>query len=60
VKPVNLERQLPPLRNPPILEAIDDLTHLSYLHEPDGMFLFVSHDAFFHQIHPLAAQTDYL
>ncbi|KAI0244855.1 Myosin type-2 heavy chain 1 [Massospora cicadina] len=26
--------KLPPLRNPPILEGIDDLTNLSYLHEP--------------------------
>ncbi|KAJ9077391.1 Myosin type-2 heavy chain 1 [Entomophthora muscae] len=26
--------ELPPLRNPPILEGIDDLTNLSYLHEP--------------------------
>lgn len=25
---------LPPLRNPPMLEGIDDLTNLSYLHEP--------------------------
>ncbi|RKP37203.1 myosin-2 [Dimargaris cristalligena] len=25
---------LPPLCNPPILEGIDDLTHLSHLHEP--------------------------
>ncbi|KAK9692967.1 Myosin type-2 heavy chain 1 [Basidiobolus ranarum] len=26
--------ELPPLCNPPILEGIDDLTNLSYLHEP--------------------------
>ncbi|KDN44751.1 myosin V [Tilletiaria anomala UBC 951] len=26
--------QLPPLRNPPMLEATDDLTNLSYLNEP--------------------------
>jgi myosin-5 len=26
--------ELPPLRNPPILEGIEDLTSLSYLHEP--------------------------
>ncbi|KAJ1913513.1 Myosin type-2 heavy chain 1 [Tieghemiomyces parasiticus] len=26
--------ELPPLCNPPILEGIDDLTHLSHLHEP--------------------------
>ncbi|KAJ1021338.1 hypothetical protein NDA18_005577 [Ustilago nuda] len=28
------EDQLPPLRNPPLLEATDDLTNLSYLNEP--------------------------
>lgn len=28
------ENVLPPLRNPPILEATDDLTNLSYLNEP--------------------------
>ncbi len=28
--------QLPPLRNPPMLEATDDLTNLSYLNEPAG------------------------
>lgn len=27
---------LPPLRNPPMLEGIDDLTLLSHLHEPAG------------------------
>ena len=27
---------LPPLRNPPMLEATDDLTNLSYLNEPAG------------------------
>ncbi|KAG5463089.1 MAG: P-loop containing nucleoside triphosphate hydrolase protein, partial [Olpidium bornovanus] len=27
---------LPPLRNPPMLEGTDDLTNLSYLHEPAG------------------------
>lgn len=27
---------LPPLRNPPLLEATDDLTNLSYLNEPAG------------------------
>ncbi|KAI9187712.1 Myosin type-2 heavy chain 1 [Blastocladiella emersonii ATCC 22665] len=26
--------ELPPLRNPPMLEGIEDLTNLSYLHEP--------------------------
>ncbi|RKO98816.1 hypothetical protein CXG81DRAFT_15404 [Caulochytrium protostelioides] len=26
---------LPPLKNPPILEGIDDLANLSYLHEPE-------------------------
>ena len=25
---------MPPLKNPPILEGIDDLANLSYLHEP--------------------------
>lgn len=25
---------LPPLRNPPLLESVDDLTNLSYLNEP--------------------------
>ncbi|KAG5456849.1 MAG: hypothetical protein BJ554DRAFT_3294, partial [Olpidium bornovanus] len=29
-------RLLPPLRNPPMLEGIDDLTNLSYLNEPAG------------------------
>ena len=29
---------LPPLMNPAILEASDDLTNLSYLNEPAGMF----------------------
>lgn len=28
---------LPPLRNPPLLEATEDLTNLSYLNEPAGM-----------------------
>ena len=28
---------LPPLMNPTILEASDDLTNLSYLNEPAGM-----------------------
>lgn len=28
--------QLPPLRNPPLLEATDDLTNLSHLNEPSG------------------------
>ncbi|KAJ3095982.1 Myosin type-2 heavy chain 1 [Phlyctochytrium planicorne] len=27
-------QELPPLKNPPILEGIDDLANLSYLHEP--------------------------
>lgn len=31
------EDALPPLRNPPLLEATDDLTNLSYLNEPAGM-----------------------
>ena len=30
----NKGADLPPLKNPPILEGIDDLTGLSYLHEP--------------------------
>lgn len=29
---------LPPLMNPSILEASDDLTNLSHLNEPAGMF----------------------
>lgn len=29
---------LPPLRNPPLLEATEDLTNLSYLNEPSGAF----------------------
>lgn len=33
------EEALPPLRNPPLLEATDDLTNLSYLNEPAGGFL---------------------
>ncbi|KAJ3218489.1 Myosin type-2 heavy chain 1 [Dinochytrium kinnereticum] len=30
----NKFQELPPLKNPPILEGIDDLANLSYLHEP--------------------------
>lgn len=30
--------KLPKLRNPPVLEAAEDLTSLSYLNEPAGMF----------------------
>lgn len=30
--------QLPPLRNPEILVGANDLTSLSYLHEPAGLF----------------------
>jgi len=30
---------LPPLKNPPQLDGLDDLTQLSNLHEPDGTFL---------------------
>lgn len=33
----NVDEELPPLRNPPLLEATDDLTNLSYLNEPAGM-----------------------
>lgn len=32
------EEELPPLRNPPLLEATDDLTNLSYLNEPAGEY----------------------
>lgn len=32
----NADTQLPPLRNPPLLEGTDDLTSLSYLNEPSG------------------------
>lgn len=31
---------LPPLCNPPLLEAAEDLTNLSYLNEPAGKFYF--------------------
>lgn len=30
------DKILPPLRNPPLLEATDDLTELSHLNEPSG------------------------
>ena len=33
--------QLPPLRNPDILVGSDDLTTLSYLHEPAGETLVI-------------------
>lgn len=33
--PIQLETDLPPLRNPAILIGHNDLTALSYLHEPD-------------------------
>ena len=33
---------LPPLMNPTILEASDDLTNLSHLNEPAGTFLLCS------------------
>jgi len=32
------DSSLPPLMNPSILEASDDLTNLSHLNEPAGMF----------------------
>jgi len=32
------DASLPPLMNPSILEASDDLTNLSHLNEPAGMF----------------------
>ena len=35
-KSISSEDALPPLRNPPLLEATDDLTNLSYLNEPAG------------------------
>ena len=35
-KGISGEDALPPLRNPPLLEATDDLTNLSYLNEPAG------------------------
>lgn len=34
--PANPSDVLPPLRNPPLLEATEDLTNLSYLNEPAG------------------------
>lgn len=36
--PVKSEKNLPPLRNPPILIGQNDLTALSYLHEPDVLY----------------------
>lgn len=33
---------LPPLRNPPVLEATEDLTNLSYLNEPAGWSTLIS------------------
>lgn len=33
------KNNLPPLRNPEILVGENDLTTLSYLHEPAGMYL---------------------
>ena len=35
---------LPPLRNPPLLETADDLATLSHLNEPSGARLFMSHN----------------
>jgi myosin-5 len=35
------EDKLPLLRNPPLLEATDDLTNLSYLNEPSGMSVYM-------------------
>jgi myosin-5 len=37
------EEALPPLRNPPLLEATDDLTNLSYLNEPAGALSECAH-----------------
>lgn len=34
--------ELPPLQNPDILVSVDDLTDLSYLHEPAGAYLISS------------------
>lgn len=45
---------LPPLRNPAMLEGIDDLTSLTYLHEPAGC-LFRADYCF--TPHPLALIT---
>ncbi|GAB0095574.1 unconventional myosin-Va [Sergentomyia squamirostris] len=36
--PIKTEKDLPPLRNPPILIGQNDLTALSYLHEPDVLY----------------------
>ncbi|PWN25731.1 myosin V [Jaminaea rosea] len=36
------DEQLPPLRNPPLLEATDDLTNLSYLNEPAVLHAILS------------------
>ncbi|XP_059615279.1 unconventional myosin-Va isoform X2 [Phlebotomus argentipes] len=35
---IKSEKDLPPLRNPPILIGQNDLTALSYLHEPDVLY----------------------
>lgn len=32
--------ELPPLRNPPLLETADDLATLSHLNEPSGTFIY--------------------
>ncbi|XP_055687296.1 unconventional myosin-Va isoform X2 [Lutzomyia longipalpis] len=36
--PIKDDKDLPPLRNPPILIGQSDLTALSYLHEPDVLY----------------------
>ena len=33
---MDMAKELPPLQNPDILIGVDDLTDLSYLHEPAG------------------------
>lgn len=37
-----VEQELPPLRNPPLLEGTDDLTSLSYLNEPAVLHAILS------------------
>ena len=38
----NSQDGLPPLRNPPLLETVDDLATLSHLNEPSGMLTISS------------------
>ena len=40
--PGGVERELPPLRNPPLLEASDDLTSLSHLNEASVLYTIMN------------------